>query len=366
MSSDNLYWTRLSESPSVLFNTGFDRYEITFPVQETRYIKTVNSGTNDIVTVLVTEIEALEEAPETERIEKSQEVHTFDIGGTYRFSERLHSNADLTYKYEPKGDFRDSKDQLYYTISARHMPRTYLSQFVRFQAGFDHYKSSGIEDKTRKISYSLLARPLKSADFSFSVSSQQDYQDDSRTLEIRNAILEANGNILRGLDIQGEVGFSRINRFDSGKEYNSWTYRLSSASSITRSLDLNASFLYQSTRDNVFFQPRRRRQLSLNSNYRATGAILLQASYYVNDDNGIYNITQDYDLNWNIGRNLTIGGSADLIKNSDNARIGRYNGRVNVRLGVKTAIFANYTRQIYSPSGILNNSSIQIGLKSGF
>ncbi len=366
LSSDNLLWERVPEIPLVIFNAGFNRYEITFPAQDTRYIKAVNSGANDIVTVLVTEIEALEKAPGIEKIEKDQVVHTVGIGGTYRISEKLQASGDIAYKTEPKGDFRDSRDQIYYTLSMRHIPRIWLTQFVRFQSGIESYKISGIDDKNNKISYSLLARPLETLDISFSASNQSNYQNGQKNQEISNSVVGANGNILKGLDLRGEIGFSRINTSESGNAYNSWTYRVSSTASLTRSLDLASSFLYQSTRDNVVLVPRRRKQVGLNSNYRMTGAIMLRGSYYVSDDNGFINITQDYDINWNLGDNISIGGSANLIENADGARIERYGGRLNLRLSVKTAIFCNYSRQVYLPSEILNSSSIQIGLKSGF
>ena len=366
LSSDNLSWTRLSELPSVSFNAGFSRYEIAFSDVNTRYIKAVNSGANDIVTVLVTEIIALEKAPGTEIIKKDQSVHAFDLAGTYKFTEKLQTSADLSYRNEPKGDFRNSKDQLYYTCSLRHLPREYLTHIVNFQSGFEHFKISGIKEKSRKLSYSIHARPLETLDFSFSVSGQSNYQNDLKTQNLANAILGASGKILKGLKVQGEIMFSRINRIDSGIRYDSRSYRTSATTALTQSLDLAGSFLYQSSKDNITFAPRKRRQLSLNSSYRLTGAILLRASIYVNNDNGLNNLIHDYNVNWNIGQRITVGGSANLIKNNTNARIERYGGHLNIRMSARTTVFANYSMQFYAPSDILNTSSLQIGLKSGF
>ena len=71
-SADNLTWQAFPGVPVQFFNPAFNRYELTFPAGDYRFVKAVNTGINEIALVYVTEIEVLRELPpDTRRVTAS-------------------------------------------------------------------------------------------------------------------------------------------------------------------------------------------------------------------------------------------------------------------------------------------------------
>ncbi|HUV29886.1 MAG TPA: hypothetical protein VMY05_02160 [Acidobacteriota bacterium] len=364
-SSDNLTWRPVAVS-SATFNVSFNRYEILFEKQDTRYVKAVNSGFNDEVTVLVTEVQALVESVETRTETKKEWSHMADFGATYFFSDRLESSFDVTYRREPRGDFSDSRDQLYYSFAAKHSLSRVIRQVAQYQAGYEDFKAREARNENASLSYTLLVTPLETLDFSFSAITRVNYIGDVKSQETNNLFLESNGRVLAGLNVAAEVGYSRNNRYDSQSKFDTWTYRIATDAYVTGSADVVLSYLYQTTAIASTEDTRIRRQYRADLNYRMTGAILLRAQVTANDDKDSRYVSQEYAASWNATRKLTLGGTVTLNDSDDGAGSARNNVRLNYLISPRTTLFASYASSEFSLAGRSKTTSLQVGLKSGF
>jgi len=366
VSADNLIWNRLTSPVFVEFNSSFNRYEINFNQQTTRYIKAVNSGLNDVLSVLVTEIQPFIELAEVERDTKSRTTHTIDLSTNYIFSKTFESTADINIRTEPAGDFGNNRDEIYYSFTGRHRPSGKVSQVARYQAGFEDFKNGGSRNDNQALSYSLLYSPLPTLAFSFAAISRTDYIERTKTRETNNLFFQANGNILAGLDLSLEAGYGRNNQFDSKTKFDNWTYRLSTDAIIHRSLDAIFNVLYQVNENLSAGTTRHRRQYNANFNYRLTRTILLRGSITYDDDENSNYLYQEYNLSWNMTRRMTIGALATVNDGNDGIRSQRANVRLNYTIGTGSLVFFSYTINEYTLADRSETSSIQVGLKSGF
>jgi hypothetical protein len=366
ISADNLTWNLLPALSTAGFNVSYNRYEISFPLEKVRYIKAVNSGFNDIATVLVTEIQALVESYESGRYTKKRLSHLLDFSETYSFSDKLESSFDLTYRNEPRGDFTDSRNQLYYTLTGKHSPWERITHIVQYQRGYDDYQEKGIREENTNISYAVLTRPLETVDISLSMLTRNNYLNSVETQQTDNIFLHMNGDVFPGLGLRGEVGFSRNNRIDTGNKVDTWSYRISSESYITRSIDVLVSYHYQSARNLTQHDSRIKRQYSIYSNYRVTRAILLRSSILINDENTRHYISQDHNLSWNVSQKLNLGSSANIIEGDNNVRTEKYGASLNYLVALRTSVFLSYLRNESTLADEPARISIQLGLKSGF
>ncbi|MEW5922505.1 MAG: hypothetical protein AB1746_00805 [Candidatus Zixiibacteriota bacterium] len=366
ISEDNLAWNAVTTAVTAEFNTSFNRYEIFFPVQTTRYIKAVNSGLNDVISVFVTEIQPLIEKQDVISDEKNSSSHLADLAASYAFSKIFETSADLTVRREPGGNFGNSRDEVFYSLTGRHRPSSMVSQLLRYQTGYENYRDGGTHNDSRSLSYSLLMSPLPTLSFSFAALTRTDYIDKTKTREANNLFFQTSGNVLAGLDLSLEAGYNRNNQFDSKTAYDSWTYRLSADAKMHRALDAIFNFLYQSTSNLKDETMRIRRQYSADLNYRLTRTILIRGSLTYDDEENLDYFYQEYNLSWNLTPRITVGALATINDGDSGVKSERANVRINYKISNGSLLFFSYTRNEYTLTDRTKNTSLQIGLKSGF
>ncbi|PKK85084.1 MAG: hypothetical protein CVT49_00655 [candidate division Zixibacteria bacterium HGW-Zixibacteria-1] len=366
VSDDNLIWNPVTSAVFAEFNTSFNRYEIFFPPQTTRYIKAVNSGLNDVISVYVTEIQPLIEKQNVVKDSKSSSSHLVDLAANYAFSRIFETSADLTLRREPGGGFGNSRDEIFYSLTGRHRPSSAISQLVRYQSGYENLTDGGTRNDSRSLSYSLLMSPLPTLSFSFAALTRTDYIDKIKTRETNNLFFQTSGNLLAGLDLSLEAGYNRNNQFDSRTAYDSWTYRLSADAKVHRTLDAIFNVLYQSTNSLSDETTRIRRQYSADLNYRLTRTILMRGSLTYDDEENLDYFYQEYNLSWNLTPRITIGALATLNDGDSGVRSERANMRINYKISNGSLLFFSYTRNEFALADRTRTTSLQIGLKSGF
>jgi len=365
-SDDNLTWDPYIVNMISEFNPSYNRYEITFEPVTTRYIKAVSNAFNEVSSALITEVQPLIERTGLEEETRDQSGHLADLSGTYRFSDEFESSADISAKYEPTGDFNDSRNQLYYSLSSKHTPNSYIAQIVSYQSGFEDYKERGTRNDNSTLSYTLLLTPLSTLSFSVAAASRTNYIDHVKIRETNNLYFQADGTVLPGFNLSLESGYNRNNQFDSRQIFDTWTFRVSADANLRRSLDAIMYYLYQSTNDLKTESLRIRRQYSLNLNYRLTRTMLFRGSVTIDDEDGHKYVYQEYNFSWNVTRKITAGGLVTFNDDDNELRSNRYNARLNYSIGSRSSLFFSYNRSEYSLADRADTRAFQIGLKTGF
>ena len=365
LSDDNITWSLLTSPAAVTFNASFNRYEITFPIQRTRYIKAVNAGFNDVTSVLITEIQPLIGLDKSNRETMKQNAHTVNVGATYAVTPTLESSADFAYQNEPRGDFNDSRNQIYYMAALKHKPSPIITHIVRYQIGFEDFKR-GTRNDNASLSYTLLMNPLAALDFSFAAMNRMNYIDHAKVRETNNLSLQATGGLLPGLNLSGEAGYNRDDRFDARYRFDTWSYRVTADAALLRSLEAVVYYLYQGTDGGAIDAWRIRRQYSADLTYRLTPAILWRGEITVDDDQGRRYVTQEYDVSWNITERITTGALVTIAAGDNNIRSERSNVRLTYAIGSRGSLFMSYVSNTYATLGRSRVTSLQTGFKLGF
>ncbi len=365
LSDDNITWNRLTSSAVATFNASFNRYEINFPIQRTRYIKAVNTGSNDVVSVLITEIQPLIGLDKSNRETMKKNAHTMNAGATYVVTPRLESSVDFAYQNEPRGDFNDSRNQIYYMAALKHKPSSLITQIARYQVGFEDFKH-GTRNDNAALSYTFLMTPLAALDFSFAAMNRLNYIDHAKVRETNNLSLQATGGLLPGLNLSGEAGYNHDNRLDVRDRFDTWSYRVTADAALLRSLDAVVYYLYQGTDGGAADAWRMRRQYSADVTYRLTPAILWRGAVTVDDDQGRRYVTQEYDVNWNMTERIATGALVTIAAGDNDIRSERSNVRLTYAIGSRGSLFMSYVSNTYATLGRSRVTSLQTGLKLGF
>jgi hypothetical protein len=365
VSADNLTWTMIAGRTSSQFNVAFSRYEITFDSCLTRYLKAVNTGNNDLAPVFVTEVQALVDARGRTTDTRREASHLVEVGAGYTFSPKLESSVDLTARKEPRGNFSNSRDQVYYAWSLKHTPLPRLTQAVRYQGGIDDFKA-GTRNSLATVSYTALYAPLPRLEFSFAAGSRSNYIDHMKSQEINNLQFRTGGEALSGLTVSGNVAYSRTNQFDAQKRFDVWSYHVSTEAVLTQSLTVAASYDHQTTRNVDTRDGRRVHTYTTDVDWRLTRSILARAALLAQRDKDRYYYSQEYALSWVMSRKVSAGATAVIIDGDHNFHSARNSIRLNYAVGPRTSLFASYADNEFSPSAGNQGTSIQVGLNTGF
>ncbi|MFH1699208.1 MAG: hypothetical protein ABIE07_01360 [Candidatus Zixiibacteriota bacterium] len=364
-SSDNLIWTKVSDVASS-FNSSYGRYEVFSPTAHSRYIKAVNYGINDAVNVYVTEIQVLEESADMSKDTRKQTSHRTEISSTYMFSKNVESSIEFSWNYQPRGDFVNSRSQIYYAASTSHKISSNVKHGIRYQAGVSKFKTGGVRNGNSSFSYSLAYNPFSTLKLSLGAFSRLTSVDQATVQETNNLSFKSNGQLLPGLNLSGEAGYSRNNSYDSKIHIDSWTYRLMVNSNLSQALDVVTGLLYQTSHGQSDNDSRIRRQLTTSMDLRATQTILMRGSLILNTDNTHQNTFYEFNLSWNVTPRISIGGLITLNDDEINAQTLQRNIHLNYLLGKRTALNVNYTNSKFPQIDRSRVTSLQFGLRSGF
>jgi len=365
-SSDNLSWTPLTEPVTVFFNPAFNRYELMFPTIIGRYFKAVNSGANDEPTVLVTELEARERLPQNSRDTRHQTTHRVDLIGTVTLTKTVETSAELAVRRQPRGEFTDSRNQVSSAFSLRHTPWTFALQTIRYQTGYEDFSSGGVRNDHRNLTYTLTVTPLTTLHFSFAAVNRLDYIESVKTQETNNLLFRTTGNLLAGLMLSGETGFSRSNRYDSRRTYDTWTHRAGAEGTLWRPLDFSVSFLYQDSHHRQTDLTFIRRQYTADVNWRLTRTISANGSLTFDDDGRRDYTYQTYGVGWTLTPKILLSGQATVTGGESEVSGDRRSAQLTYLVGPRSSLYVGVADVEYPSAGRTRGTSYQFGLKTGF
>ncbi|MDF1546004.1 MAG: hypothetical protein P1R58_13000, partial [bacterium] len=182
-SEANFNWQLRDINPDVVFNTIENRYEIIFDTIATQYLKVVNSGFNQVDSVYVTEIEALQWVTSDGEVTQSNISHLVSLSGVYRISERVNLYSDVTYHREPSVGLVGRRDDIFATSRLNHKLSEITTHSLVFQQNYQMYQGIVADISDRSIQYNLRYDPLATLGMSWSALGRISDYDHSRNSE---------------------------------------------------------------------------------------------------------------------------------------------------------------------------------------
>jgi hypothetical protein len=365
-SSDNIVWDQVA-SASSRYSIGFSRYEISFPMDTTRYVKVVNSGLNEVASVFVTEIEALIDIGNQSEIRRHQTTHLATLSNSFRLTSKWTSSADISLRRESGSSLAALRSETNYGLSTRYRMSAALQSGIRYELALtDFGKRSSDIDKTSSVSYDLRYNPLESLAFLLSMASRHSYIRSMKAQELNNANARATGDPLARLHLSTELGWSRNNLYLSGLRYDTWVYNISMNGTVFRWLDAGISYVYQRTDAAGNGNDRAKNQYAANFNLRPTGNLMLQGNASLVNDFGRRNLSQDYILSWTVSSKLSASASAALTGLEGGSRSDRYSAQLQYSLTPRSSLVVSYSQYDLSSASGSGASSVQAGFRTGF
>jgi hypothetical protein len=362
ISDDNLSWRPPGSTAVTEFNIRSNRYEIVFGSVEARYLKAVNRGLNDVQTVYVTEIEALQEVPDIERSRVVSNRHLADLRLGYRVASNLDGAIEFDYEHVPSGLRRTSRDDFGYTITTDYRPRPTVSHSVRWQQYVQDAGAALTEQSSSVVSYNLRTAPLPALQVTASARHQRSSIDDTDRERLTSGLVRIAGNPVPTLNVGLQVNRNRAeNRIESRRQ-DSWNYRADATGPVTRWLSLELSAGHHETRTHPDDRLLVRRTARVGGSLRVSRAVHLRGAFTTTEDR-VRSTAQDYLLSWTLSRRLALSAQAISNRSGDGPRTERYGANVNYGFGTRTSVYVSYTHLDQSGAGSSPSRSFQQGIR---
>lgn len=361
-SSDNLYWDQVTFSPGIEFNFVENRYEISFPTIDTRYIKVVNGGVNSVSTVYVTEVEALLSST-GDRTNLSQ-THQFNITARYTLDEKTTTSADISYRGEPPGGISVGRDEYFYALSARRESSRLLSQTLRWQQSFQNpHNAEHLSDWA--LVYNANIDPLSTLRFSTSASTRASYIRGKQDYRQHSATVQAYGSPLYGLNFSAETGFSKNRQVAADLTTDTWIYRFSVDALLTRSIKTAFSYGHQNSTTDRDKTTRDLDQYRLSGNIRLTAKISLRAAVDWNYDKLDY-VNEEYGIGYALTRSFNVGAIYRKTSGTENSDFERFTVQASLKISSRSNLYFNYTKDDLASQEGPARETLQGGFRSSF
>lgn len=361
-SEDNLSWdptTPLSQR----FNSGLRRYEIRYAELSRRYVKVVSSGLNTIPLALVSEIEIFGPVPERPSNRRINNAHVADLMANYAVSDRWDTSLDLSYRHQPAQGNEGQRRNLDYALRAGFEQSELLSHSFRWEEAFQRFDARRPRIRDDVLSYSLFVDPLPTISISSSANGRFETIGSERTRETYSLLTEGRGDLSRNLTLLSSLGANRAFLYNRGSRSDTWTYRLGTRGSVTRSLTAELGWSHQQTTSQPMDRLRVRSTITAGFNLRLTRTIFFRGSFNQINDMGD-NTSQDYLLSWRLAPNLSFSAQTLVTDFGEDQRTRQYSVNLNYDISMGSALFFRYTSVDYSDAGGALTDSFQQGFRT--
>ncbi len=365
-SDDNLAWQLWTGNPGAQFNAGLNRYEITFDAIETRYVKVVNRGVNEVAEAYVTELQALHELRMTEDETLVQNAHLADFKASYHASPRLSGTLSLSYQHQPAQRTVGSRNNFDYVLGARYRQTEMISHHMRWEQAFQRF-GVGTEDlRQNSAVYTLLLEPLQPLNATLSLDSRHGFEDGVKTQETNSALAQVGGAPIRGLNVSLDASRSRRHQYDRDTRHDARTFGASVDASVSRALDAILSYSYQLTRSRPERVSRTRNRYGMGFSYRLTRNIFARGTINIVDDVKD-NMSQNYLLSWNMLPKLKLSARAILQESGDYGHQSKsYGVNATYDTSARSSLYLRYHVNDLSEIGGTRTASFQQGFRTAF
>ncbi len=365
-SEDNTIWELVSGAGSN-FSPGFSRYEISFPQVTARYLKAVNKGLNEIDTVYVTELEALQQITATGVSQRDQSMHIATLNNNLLLGTNWSASSGVSLRRDGGNELDRGRNETFYSLGLRNQLSTAVVHNARLQIGLIDFQSANVDvDKIVIANYDLQYRPLQTLDFSISLNHRDSYIASMKYQEISFAMLRMRGDILPRLKVSNEFAGGRNTLLTGNARLDSWSYRLGLDGRVTQRLSATADYFHQRVRD-LADSTRIKNQYSLGFGLDVSQNISVRGNVSLINDGRTRSVTQDYSLGWLISPKLVAGASVNLseFQNSTSSRGERYSAQVEYSLSRRTVLSGSYSENDLTSAGGGSNRSVRVGMRTG-
>ena len=364
-SEDNQTWDLVSTAPPQIFNTALNRYELTLPVAASyRYVKTVNSGLNDIAQVLITELSVLELVSETSENGLQFVSHQLDARLGHEFSEAWQGAADLSLQIDEnpgRGGDR-SRGSLGGRISFE--PNEEWVHTARWEVSSQ--RNDEADDVLENVlGYSLFYDPLETLRSSFSLTDRLTWLAGTRSRHRLGSAVEGNADLLEGLLATLGLSASRSEDFTGGRKYTTWNVRTRIQAALTDDLDLVLDANYLESLETVHDDLRKRRDTGVGLDWRITRDLYARASLRQTSETSDRG-TIDALLSWAMLPNLRLSVQHYELTDDDLTTTLRRGVNMDWELGARTNIYLRVAEIDLSGAGGDRTTTFQQGFRMGF
>lgn len=366
ISSDNVTWQPLTAIVPGVYNSAAFRYELAFDPVKTRYIKAVNGGTNDVLAVHVTEVEAYERITLDKKLTRSRTIHRVDMTSSIDFSEHWQTTFSTNLRFEPKSSFESENNRADLGLIVHHTISERLSQTLRGQVDWDRYQLTHTTHRDRSLDYSLAYKPLKTAGGTFSAQTRFSSEDGLAIQESNTISAQGFVQLLPELKFTSEGGYARSNALLAGRQFTTWTARFATESRLIRSFELSLSTLYQNTREAGSRSLIIRKRYTADGTYHVSASLWVRSSLSLSYDNDRRYMIQDYGLNWLVSRKLSLSAVSQTDSEDSIVRLRRRIVSLTFTASHRTSVYTSYLYTGADEDNRPNLSSFQIGLTTGF
>jgi hypothetical protein len=360
-SDDNFNWQQTNAIRSTRYNLALQRYELEFDVLTARYVKVVKDGLAPVVPLLVTEIEVLEELPDTGEDSRVRRVHTFDLRVDRDMNEKLLTGADLNLRRELGRDNLGNRDVLDYTLRGSYRSSESLTHSLRWYQSFQDFSGERQSLRDDFAGYALIYRPLPELRSSLSANARDSREGGELAQRYLGVFADANGSVLPALTVGGGLGFNSTDNKRTGQRSDAFKLTSSFNGAATSFLRLNASWTWQHIVEKPDQNRRNRTVYTLGFDLRPTRTIFARG--HVNAIRDVNeSLRQDYLLGWNLFPKLSAIAQAYLDRGRDSNHSERYSANLTYKLGRRGSLYVRYSRLDFSQV----NGSDSWALEQGF
>jgi len=364
-SVDNLTWQVFPGTPSQFFNPGFNRYELTFPAADYRYIKAVNTGINEIALAYVTEIEVLRELPpDTRKDSFSAASHLLDGRIGYQFNRRWQTTLDAAFQADEnigrRGDrWRASTG---WRLNFRQSP-TFGHHLRWILARQDGQLEPSLMENT--VGYTMTVRPIRTVRGSFSLSDQRSYLEGRQSQNLIGTIVEGTATLYPGLNVSLGGGLNWFDDLFTFTEYRTWQLRGGIDAALTRALDFIFDYNYNETAEEGVTGVRSREMATFGLDWRVTRDLYFRGSLRYSAQRTT-NWTQEYTVTYTILHGMRVNGQFFQIETDGVRTTFRRSASFFWDLGRRNSLYLRVAEIDIAGAGGTTTESFQQGIRIVF
>lgn len=294
-------WTLVATVSPAPFGTFDNRFQISFPSVNTRFIKVVTRPLDPAVpdasnfpNIFVTEMEAFGTVSQ-EALNETQESidSTYNLNLTARVTDKTILGYSLYYRYQNQDPISNKRTDLSNTLSLNHTFNEVFSTTARLNRSDETEEDVNTVIYNYNLSLRGLYLPTFNQSFTFSGRSEKSDDDSSDTITV---LLRSNALLYRGWSAFVDAGFNWDRPQNSDTTQKSTLFRASTNFAPNQMLTINLEFLQRE-----IIEPDRdsRYDFTAEALFVPLRALSLNASYNIVKRTGSETrTTQNYALNF--------------------------------------------------------------------
>lgn len=363
VSSDNLDWEPAMFAGPITFNAALDRYEFPLGGIESRYVKLVKDGLNEVLDVMVTEVVALQTI--TIDSERTRISRTHNAAGrlSYAASKRVGASFDGSLGHDTSAGPTGDRTSLDYSVRSHWLMTSALAHRWRWTQSVTRLDDAA-DQRNDVASYTLVVEPRASLAASLGAQRRWSYLDQLEDQRQQSYFLAIDGQPVPRLRTSLTSSWNRIEQRRDGSinDVTSWGGRLDGQ--LTGTLDLNATYRYQDFADRDEGTGRVRRMVDIGFAWRASRTIFLRGRLAATRES-TSTVSHDYLLSWRPAPRIVVTGQLYLDTIDGRQQSRRLAASATYELGRRSNLNLRWNEIDLSDAGGTFTETVQLALRIG-